>query len=63
MPQIEAFEKLIFRGDQKQASVSFLLQGSSKFDSVGDRTSYRALERRRLSCVDVLLRTSIHARR
>jgi hypothetical protein len=27
MPQKEAFEKLILRGDRKQASVSFLVQG------------------------------------
>jgi len=38
MPQKEAFEKLILRGDKKQASVSFLVQGSSRFDSVDDRT-------------------------
>jgi len=27
MPQKEAYEKLIFGGDQRQASVSFLIQG------------------------------------
>jgi hypothetical protein len=31
MPQKEVFEKLILRGDKRQASVSFLLKGSSRF--------------------------------
>jgi hypothetical protein len=30
MPQKEVFEKLIFRGDKRKVSVSFLLQGSGK---------------------------------
>jgi hypothetical protein len=29
MPQKEVFEKLIFRGDKRKVSVSFLLQGSA----------------------------------
>jgi hypothetical protein len=56
MPQNGAYENHNLMDEDGQASVLFLLQGSSKFDSVDDGTNERALERREL-CRNYILRT------
>jgi hypothetical protein len=61
MPQKEDYENHILAMKEGKVTVSFLLKGSSKFDSLYDGT--RALERRVLSSADVFLRTNIHASR
>ena len=48
MPQKEVLEKLYFWTWQRQVSVSFLLQGNSRFDSVKEGLSIE--EDRGFSC-------------